>query len=202
MAVKINLEKAIKNLSNTWKRVGQEVIKWIRKDAIDGVFQNGSSDTYRSEQYKKYKRNDMRRYTTGEASSSTYTFDKAGDYRRKGLFFGNKKANLRKGKNITTGKRLEGYQGVTITSRETSFVNMILTGQLFKGLRVKRYDGEGVEIGYDPKDRKKIEGNRVYGREVVGLNDENIAKVKEMLIKAMGDNLKGEMEDININVVL
>jgi hypothetical protein len=198
MKITTNYDKAITKLEKTWKRIGKLVTQCIREDAIDGVFQNGRSDTYRSEQYKKYKRNDMRRYTTGEGQ----TFSDKSGYFFGTTFFRNEKANLRKGQQITTGKRLKAYQGVSITSRETSFVNMILTGQLFRGLKVKSYDETGVTIGYDSKDAMKIVGNRAYGREVVGLNDDNIKKVKEELIKGIDENLRKEMKDIKINVVI
>lgn len=160
MAVKINYDKAFKNLANTWKRIGKLVTQWIYKDAQQGMFQNGKRDNYRSEQYKKYKANNMRRFTDG--------------------------------------KRLKTKYATSVSSNETSFVNMILSGQLFRGLKVKSFDNTGVVVGYDPKDAMKIEGNRPYGREVLGLRDENIQKVKDELMNGLSDELKKEMKDINI----
>ena len=166
MAVRINLEKAIKNLDNIWKRIGTFITQWIRRDARRGVYQTPSGASTKpsyNRQYAKYKSNYMQRFSDG--------------------------------------KKLKRYTA-TSTNPDTKYVNLELTGDLFNGLKVRDHNDKGVEIGYDSGDRKKIEGNRVYGREVVGLNDANIKKVKEMLVKAMGDNLKQEMKDININIQL
>lgn len=198
MAVKITLDKIFSRLQSKWKRIGQLAIQWIREDARDGMFQNGVGDTYRSEQYKKYKRNDMRRYTTGAGQIFS---DKSG-YFFGTTYFRNKKAKTRKGKTYTTGERLSEYKGVSISSRETSFVNMILTGELFRGLKVRSIDNSGVTIGYESKDAGKILGNQKYGRQIVGLRDENIKKVKDELVKGLSEELKKELKDININIHL
>lgn len=101
---------------------------------------------------------------------------------------------------FTDNKRLKSMYAASISSHETSFVNMILTGQMFRGLKVKKVMPDGVEVGYEPKDAKKIEGNKKYGREVLGLRDENIQKVKAELINSLDDELKKEMKDITIDI--
>lgn len=165
MAVKITLDKIFDKLQSRWKRIGQLAIQWIRKDAQEsGIFQNDSKDSYRSPQYRKYKANNMRRFTDG--------------------------------------KRLKTSYATSISSNETSFVNMTLTGQLFRGLKVREINKFGVTVGYDPKDAGKIIGNEKYGRQIVGLRKENIAKVKEELLQGLSEEIKKELKDININIQL
>ena len=133
----MGIKDVIKLSKQFWNKTGQLAVQWIRADAEKGKFQNNTSNhPYKSEQYKKYKANDMRRFTTGKAKDKTYTFNKAGDVVNKDLFFRNKKAKtaIQKKSNTTygSGQRLKEYYGLPIESRETSFINMVLTGGLFK----------------------------------------------------------------------
>lgn len=176
--------------STFWKELGTYIAKWVREDMSKGVFQNGKSNLrYLSRQYVNYKRNDMRRFTVGKALKRTYVFDIAGDVRNKDLYFWNKKAGFSKKKGFGTGKRLKAYYGKSISSNETSFVNMELTGKLKKGLRPKKADKFSVTMGFDESDRGKIIGNQRYGRELIGLNDQNIYRVKLRIIRKLGLDL-------------
>lgn len=180
-----------------WNRIGQLAIQWIRADAKDGLMQNDTSHTYRSEQYKKYKRNDMRRYTKGEGK----VFSDAEGYFFGKTYFNNKKAKTKKGTNHTTGDRLEGYKGVSLASNQTSFVDMTLTGRMFRGLHVVKADNISVTLGYRSEDRMKVIGNRdKYNRDVANLNADNRAKVKQAILEQFNENIRKELKDITINV--
>lgn len=172
--------------STFWKELGTYIAKWVREDMSKGVFQNGKSNLrYLSRQYVNYKRNNMRRFTVGEGKIFT---DKAGYFFGK-TYFTNKKAKFNKKKGFGTGKRLKAYYGKSISSNETSFVNMELTGKLKKGLRPKKADKFSVTMGFDESDRGKIIGNQRYGRELIGLNDQNIYRVKLRIIRKLGLDL-------------
>ena len=83
----MGIKDVIKLSKQFWNKTGQLAVQWIRADAEKGKFQNNTSNhPYKSEQYKKYKANDMRRFTTGKAKDKTYTFNKAGDVVNKDLF--------------------------------------------------------------------------------------------------------------------
>lgn len=198
-------KKSLQLGGNFWKRLGQKVAQWIREDAKKGIFQtpNGQSSkpTY-NETYAKYKANDMRRFTTGEATK-TYT-DKKGNER--GLFFDNKKTKTaiqrKTDSTFGTGKRLKSYYGQSIESRQTGFVDMTLTGQTLKGLHVKSSDENSVTLAYNSKDAGKIIGNQEkYDRALVGMNDKNIEKARQEVISEMRKKIDSIFPgDIKINI--
>ncbi|HOI28205.1 MAG TPA: hypothetical protein PLZ15_00490 [Melioribacteraceae bacterium] len=198
--MKLRLDKNINLGKSFWKKLGANIIKWVRDDFQRGIFQNNKSGLdYKSDEYKKYKANDMRRFTTGEGQTFS---DKTGYFFGK-TYFHNKKAKQKKGKSYTTGQRLKEYYGTSIESHQTGYVDMTLTGQLKKGLAVKDVSDNSVTLGYNSADAGKIEGNRKYGREVVGLNDNNIEKTRDMIIQEMKKNLLSGMQgDINIEIKL
>ena len=181
-----------------WRELGGKIAKWVRSDFEAGLFQNNmQGDHYRSRQYMKYKANDMRRFTVGEGQ----TFSD-----KEGYFFGethfrSKKAGYSKKKQMGTGKRLKAYYGRTIASRETGFVNMILTGRLMKGLKPRKWDNYSVTMGYESVDAGKILGGQKYSREVMGLNTENRDLVKQEIIKEFDRNqIEWGNEPINIYI--
>lgn len=96
---------------------------------------------------------------------------------------------------FTDGKRLKSHYASSISSHQTNYVDMILTGQTLRGLKVRSVENDGVTLGYEPADTKKIIGNRARGYDIVGLSQENIAKVKEELSKGLSDELKKVMKD-------
>lgn len=157
MAVKINIDKVFEQMSKRWKRIGTLAAQWIGEDARKGIFQNNTSGYKYSEQYAKYKANNMRRFTDN--------------------------------------KRLKNYYATSISSTDTSKVNMTLTGQTLKGLKVRTIENNGVTLGYEPADAKKIIGNRVHGYDIVGLNSANIDKVKDELVKGFSEEFKKLMKD-------
>lgn len=93
-------------------------------------------------------------------------------------------------KRFTDGKRLKSYVGLPIVSKQTSFVDMTLTGRMWKGLFVKKADKFSVTMSFDPADKGKIIGNRKYGREVVGINDKNKALVENRIRKKLSKNMR------------
>jgi|GEM_PF-2956404 len=179
--------------SNWWKKEGQKIRGWIISDAKNGIFQNGRGlKSYISEQYKRYKENGMRRFTRGGALKD---FDPSFDYPGKRLY-GSKRGTKR-------GEKISGLKGVSVKSTNTSFVDMTLTGRLLEGLHVESANDSGVTMSYNEEDRGKIEGNRGLDREVVGLNEENIEKLRQDVIQEFQKNMSEVFsKDININVKL
>jgi hypothetical protein len=177
-----------------WRQVGTYANSLIQNDMAVGKFQNNQSGLqYRSEQYKRQKANSMKRFTKG---GKLKDFDPSHDYMGRRLYGKKKKVELGKGKKFT------GYYAQTIESTNTAFVDMTLTGRLKKSLHVVRTLGNGVESGYEPGDKAegKILGNRRFGREVLGLSDENVKKVKEFMTELIRKRIEGFNQQINIEV--
>jgi len=177
-----------------WRKIGTFANKLIQNDFGEGKFQNNKSNLqYLSQQYKKQKANGMRRVTKGGVLKD---FDPSHDYPGKRLY--GKKKRVAEGK----GQRLRGFFGQPIESTNTAFVDMTLTGRLKKSLIVKENLPNGIRSGYSTSDDNpgKIEGNRKYGREVLGLSDENQEKVKDYMIGLMKNHVKDFNQSISIKV--
>jgi len=107
------------------------------------------------------------------------------------------KANDMRG---SDGKRIKAY-ATSISSRQTSFVDMTLTGRMFRGLHVVKADNISVTLGYRSEDRMKVIGNRdKHNRDVANLNADNRAKVKQAILEQFNENIRKELKDITINV--
>lgn len=188
-----NLSNIVKLKIPEWTRLLQHCVQWIRADFKDGKMQDGKSNLqYISQQYKRYKANGMRRLTKG---GNPKDFDPSHDYKGKRLY----------GKKTPTakGSRVSGYYAKAIESTNTAFVDMTLTGNLKRGLSVKAVNETGGTIGYNPEDAKKLQGNRRYGREVVGLNEENQEKLKKEIVEIYEKNAIDILaKDITINITL
>jgi len=183
--IKRQLEKALNLDAQFWRNeIGFKILrKEPPKDAKIGLMQNNKQKLpYFSKQYVKYKANNMRRFTKGGTAKS---FDPSHDYPGKRLY-GSKTATSK-------GGRLSGYEGIPIVSKQTQFVDMTLTGRMWKGLTVKKADKNSVTMTFDPADKGKIIGNRRYGREVVGINDKNKMLVKNAILKKLDRNLKAQL---------
>lgn len=101
------------------------------------------------------------------------------------------------------GKRLSSGYATSITSNQTSYVDMTLTGRMFRGLHVVpgSATSTGVTLGYRSEDAGKVIGNRdKYGRDVANLNKENREKVKQMIVQQFDENIRKTLKDITINV--
>lgn len=176
--MKIISDKIVRFTPKFWLKVGGLIPAWIYADCKIGLMQNnGKGYHYKSEQYKKYKANGMRRFTKGKASDS-------------GAFFNNPKAGKSKKTGFTTGGRLSSLKGIPIDSTNTSFVDMILTGRTVKSLKPKTSDEVSVTMAYPPDKAGIVLGNKRRGYNIVGLNNQNIKKVRQLIIKQLDDNQK------------
>lgn len=168
----IRLSNILQLKPNEWKTMLQHCVQNMRANFKEGKMQDGQSGLqYKSEQYKKYKANAMKRFTKTKVKKEKTT----------GIeYLGRKKSK--------SGKRLSGSYAKAIESTQTAFVDMTLSGDLKRGLKVKSVSATGGVIGYEPEDAMKIEGNRRYGREVVGLNEANQEKLKQEIIEVYKKN--------------
>jgi hypothetical protein len=195
---------------NFWNKLAADFVIKVTDDARAGIMQDGKTNIpYRSEEYKRYKAENMRRRTLGEANKKTYTFDRAGDFRWKPLYFNNLKADNRystktRKQKGSKGDRLKAYQGRQIVNDDVSKVNMELTGETFRNYMngIKVYpDSTGVAISYAPQDADKVLGNQALGRQIVGANQKNTEwifdQIEEALMKPVSDEWK---KDINITI--
>jgi hypothetical protein len=152
-----------------FRRLGQYMINRIREDMSKGISQNpdGSmrDNTY-SKGYAKYKRNGMKRYTFKKGNKTIK---------------GSKVKINKRGLNENNNKNLKQYNGQSISSRETSFVNLELTGKLKQGLKIKETTDDSVTLSYRQEDIGKILGAESLGRSIVGLNDKNKELAVEMI---------------------
>ena len=188
----IGLTKIIELKTSDWKRLLQLCVQWIRADMKLGIMQDGKTNLqYLSQQYKRYKANQMKQLKYGRSlySPEANKLMRSSKVSKKAL----------KGK----GDRLWAYHGKAIESTNTAYVDMTLTGDLKKGLKVKSVNVSGGMIGYEPEDTKKLQGNRRYGREIVGLNEANKDKLKDEIVEIFQKNaLTILSKDINITVTL
>jgi hypothetical protein len=187
-----------------WRQVGTYANSLIQNDMAVGKFQNNQSNLqYRSEAYKRQKASGMMHQ---KYAQSLYNPETGKLMRGNKLKYGHMRTgggqSYKTEKKVKGAKRLWGYYAAQIASTETSFVNMILTDKLRKSLHVVRTLGNGVESGYEPGDKAegKILGNRRFGREVLGLSDENIKKVKDFMTELIRKRIEGFNQQINIEV--
>ena len=183
----IGLRNILNIPRDNWRTMLQHCVQWIRADFKTGKMQDGQSGLqYKSEQYKKYKANAMKRFTKTKVKKEKTT----------GIeYLGMKKSK--------SGKRLGNYYAKAIESTQTAFVDMTLSGDLKRGLKVKSVSATGGIIGYEPEDAKKLEGNRRYGREVVGLNEENQEKLKKELVAILNKNAQTILsKDIKVLIIM
>lgn len=177
-----------------WLKIGGLIPNWVYEDAKRGKMQNnGQGYHYKSETYKRYKANGMKRFTKGDAKLSSIKG-------KKDLFFKNPKAGLDK-KGIGTGDRLKSYKGVSIESTNTSFVDMILTGRTIKSLKPKSSDETGVVMAFGQDKAGVILGNAKRNYNIVGLNNNNRKKIRNIILAQLDNNLKKEIgKTIIINI--
>lgn len=90
------------------------------------------------------------------------------------------------------GDRIASYQGVSVASTNTSFVDMTATGQTLRGLHVKDSTVSSVTLSFRPEDVKKIVGNQRPGlnRRLVGLNRKNQEHVHKLVKAEIARQLK------------
>lgn len=108
------------------------------------------------------------------------------------LSYHNKRYIREKGKGIAAYPRKQ-------ESTRTSFVDMCLTGDLKRGMKVTNATTEGFEIVFNSNDTDKIEFNEEkYGRRIAYLNDKNCEELAIMIANEIGNNIAEQInkEDI------
>lgn len=200
-----NLSNIVKLKTSDWSRMLKLAVQWIQADFKAGKMQDGKSGLkYYSDQYKRYKANGMKQLEYGRSIYNPETGQLMRGKKLKVKTETHKFGNVKVSSSKKLGaKRLWGFYGKVIESKQTAFVDMTLSGNLKKGLHVKATTEQGGTIGYEPEDAKKIEGNRRYGREVVGMNEENREKLKNEIIAIYQKNAQNILaKDITINITL
>lgn len=166
-----------------WKRIGEKIPGWLFKDCQKGLMQNNTQKHNLSEQYKKYKDHDMKRFSDNKRLGAPRT--------------------LKDGTVKTYKDREFPLIGRSLFTIGKSFVTMLLTGDTVKGLGIKKVNKNGVTMKFQLADTPKILGNRKRGYDIVGLNKKNRRLVKVEIIKEFKKNkVKFLKKNIVINVGL
>jgi len=175
--MRIDLKEVFTNLGqNFWKMIGTEAINRTRKDAGQGIFQ------------------------TDEPWKKTYSIEYA--ERKERGFREPVQTKTKTGKVKTKMVREEAYKGVSIVSRNTSFVDMTVTGQTLRGMKVAGLMPNGVTITFELKDAEKIVGNQRPGlnRRLVGLNKKNKDELGKMIRTAIDKNILGKRINVSYTI--
>lgn len=162
---KLDIQKVLKFKKSFWMKLSTLIKKWIFQDMIKGKVQafTGFGGVY-SEQYKKYKTNQMRRFTDGKRLGSP-----------------------RKLKDGTTAV----YKNNTLKGKSTNTSdtpNMMLTRELINGLAYLSSSAISMIMSYKEKDKMKIIGNR--DRSITTLNQKNMERTKKAFINELDANVK------------
>ena len=171
----INFDGILNFNKSFWVKVGSWAVNQIRSDAQQGIFQ------------------------TDEPVKTTYSKQ-----------YAELKANRMQtqGKNAkgkTKPEKVSSLKGVSIVSTNTTFVDMTLTGQTLRGLKITETTPNGVQVAFNIRDLWKIVGNQKPGlnRRLVGLNKKNMNKLAEMtdneIRQMIGKNWTGKTT-INIQM--
>jgi len=168
----INFDGILKFNKSFWVKVGSWAVNQIRSDAQQGIFQTDEpvKKTYSTEyaqlKERRFTHNTKRRYVVNEGGM---------EYGSKDVF---RKKDGRK------GERYEQFKGVSIVSTNTSFVDMTVTGQTLRGLKITETTPNGVQVSFNIRDLWKIVGNQKPGlnRRLVGLNNKNMKRLQELFI--------------------
>ena len=181
MAEKSNIDKLPEMTPKFWEDVGFKVAEWVRADCRKGIMQDGSANHPLSRKYKKYKDNDMRRFSDGKRLGDTIS-SKGGNQR-------------------TLKTRRFPLVGRSLQTIGTPYVTIMLTGDTMRGLKPEKPTKNGVTMAFRPEDSVKIYGNQQIGYNVVGLNRANIELVRQEIIKEFRKNkVKYLDKDIKIGV--
>jgi len=173
--VKIDIAENLRNVIQITKtqleKIGQYFVGKIRADALDGKMQNNTANHSYSPAYAKLKAKGMttqRRQPKGEQPKKK-----------------------RKSKKPPKEKRMEQYKSLPL-NRDTSKVNLTLTGKMLKSLDVikSKTTYNSVTLGYGQDQSGKVLGNKAKGYDVTQLSDENIAIARELIETAIKENLK------------
>lgn len=178
---RLNLTKVVKFSQTFLLKIGNMIKLRIREDALNGVFQNNTSGhAYRSKQYVKYKLNGMRRFT----KNTKIGFKKAKQVA----------SDIQTRTPIREGAKLKGMGNRSVNT-DVSKVNMTLTGDTHKGMKVTKHSENIIEVSWNANDYGKIKGNEMLGRVLVGLNDKNEELVVKEFLKEMTKQFDAEFPD-------
>lgn len=166
-----------------WKGIGNSVGGvggLVDKDCAKGIMQNGTSKHPLSLKYRKYKANDMRRFSDGK---------RLGDARQTpdGM--------------ITYKTRKYPIIGKSLKDIGKSYVTMRLTGESVAGLKPVKSTKDSVTMSFT-RGSEKVLGNAVrHNYDIIGLNKKNIELVRQQIIKKFRENkVKFLNKDIKIGV--
>ena len=186
-----------------WKHIGVLVSKkLVPADCAKGIMQDGTRNHPLSPQYRKYKANDMRRFSDGQRLGSPVKLSEKGSKTtRKGSSM-NERLAMQFGKTKTVPKQRQfPLMGKSLMDQGKPYVTMRLTGDTVRGLHGVKPTKDGITMTFRPKDSVKILGNQQIGYNIVGLNKVNIELVRQELIKELRKNkAKYLNKDIKIGV--
>ena len=111
----------------------------------------------------------------GKKKKDRYRSDQYKDYKSRDM------------KRKRDGKRLKAYESKTISSDETSFVNLMLTAAMIKSLRPRKQTKRSVTNGVDSVHEGKVRGAAKLGRIFLTLNKKNKARGLKFIDKFMLD---------------
>ena len=186
----------VANLPNDfWSKLARgsnaTIYFWVKEDCRQGIMQNGTRNHQYSETYAKYKANDMKRFTTGEATNYAYN---TGGIVTKDLYFKNKKTKY------GTGDRLSGYKGISLESTDVSKVTMILTGLTTNSLKEKTHTRNSLTMVFEGVNPDILLGNKERGYDIIGLNDTNREKVRQRILNEYKKNVSKLPKKITIDL--
>ena len=177
----LNFDRLVKFNEAFWKKLGSAVITWIRTDAGQGVFQTDEphKKTYNTD-YARLKERRFKAVTKRRYKNVDGGMEYAGQ--------GVERVRIKDGRK---GQRLGQYQGVSIVSTNTSFVDMTVSGQTLRGLHIADSTPKSVTLSYQPRDLWKIVGNQRPGlnRRLVGLRAKNFNKLKDMFMQDISNKI-------------
>ena len=182
MAEKSNIAKLPELTPKFWMFIGTEISeKYVPNDCRKGKMQDHTANHPLSPKYKKYKDNDMRRFSDGKRLGDTIS-SKGGNRR-------------------TLKTRRFPLVGKSLQTIGVPYVTMMLTGDTVRGLKPEKATKDGVTMAFNDADTVKILGSQQIGYNIVGLNRANIERVRQEIIKQFNKNkVKYLNKDIKIGV--
>lgn len=177
----LDLDQAIIIPKAFWTSLGTWIANTIRAEAQQGIFQ--TDEPYKKDYNVDYARLKERRFTY--KTKNRYVINEGG------MEYAGQGKERVKIKNGRKGQRLKQFEGVSISSTNTSFVDMTATGQTLRSLKILEVTNNGVTLTFNPRDIWKIIGNQKPGlnRRLVGLRRKNREKVRDMIVEKIQDQL-------------
>ena len=171
----MRLDRALNFTPKLWDQVGQFVRGAIKDDALKGIMQDDKRPKLRSNQYKKYKKNDMRRFGRGKS--------KIGRGTRLGS-----RLDLKNGEKFESKNPKYDLSDISL-NKDVSKVNLHLTGEMLKQVQVKSTSNSS-RITF--LQGKKVLGNKRHGYNVFGLRNKNRKNALRFLDRTIERNLEKE----------